>query len=34
MEITKEMRSHITIQSMQYDYLIITERHDLLSTVI
>jgi hypothetical protein len=34
MEILKELRSRSTIRSKQYDYLIITERHDLLSAVI
>jgi hypothetical protein len=34
MDILKELRSRSTIRSKQYDYLIITERHDLLSAVI
>jgi hypothetical protein len=34
MEILNELRSRSTIRSKQYDYLIITERHDLLSAVI
>lgn len=34
MDVLKELRSRSTIQSPQYDYLIITERHDLLSAVI
>ena len=33
MEILKELKNHGTIQSQQYDYLIITERHDLVSVV-
>ena len=34
MDILKELKGHNTIQSKQYDDLIITERHDLVSTVI
>jgi hypothetical protein len=34
MDILNELKSHNTIQSQQYDYLIITERHDLVSAVI
>jgi hypothetical protein len=34
MDVRKELRSHNTIQSQQYDYLIITERHDLASIVV
>lgn len=34
MGILEELKSHSTIQSTQYDYLIITERHDLLSAVM
>ena len=33
MQVLKELRGHNTIQSQQYDYLIITERHDLVSVV-
>jgi hypothetical protein len=34
MEILNELKSYRTIQSTQYDYLIITERNDLLNAVI
>jgi hypothetical protein len=34
MEVLKELKSRSTIQSPQYDYLIMTERHDLVSVVI
>jgi hypothetical protein len=33
MDILKELRNHNTIQSKQYDYLIITEGHNLISVV-
>jgi hypothetical protein len=34
MDILNELKSHNTVQSQKYDYLIITERHDLVSAVI
>ena len=33
MDVLKELRSHSTIKSQQYDYLIITERHDVVSVM-
>jgi hypothetical protein len=34
MDILNELKSHNTIQSQKYNYLIITERHDLVTAVI